>query len=342
MYELRKKRALQAAAVALLIALTAGCAQTDGGGLKSGSGNTDVATGGAHFKTADEETAKLGSTAKPGVFPREVKHSEGTTEIKTKPKRVVVLDTGELDDVLALGITPVGIPSTEGANSIPGYLADKVKKATSIGTIQQPNLEAIAALKPDLILGSKLRADKLYPQLAQIAPTVFSIRPGFPWKENLRLVAAATGDEDKAVSLLNDYQAEADKLRADIPGNPTISLLRFMPQKTRLYGNASLIGVILKDVGLARPKIQDIDELATEISSENLAQADGDWIFYTSYGTPEATGETAALAGPIWPTLTAVKDKHVQRVDDDVWYLGLGPIGAGKILKDLRSYLVTK
>ncbi len=65
----------------------------------------------------------------------------------------------------------------------------------------------------------------------------------------------------------------------------------------------------------SRPENQNIEDLAAEISSENLAEADSDWIFYTSYGTPEATGEKVALDGPIYYKLEAVKAGHVQRSD---------------------------
>lgn len=330
--------AAKAAAALFLVALTAGCAA--GGGTDTAAGNSDVAVGGERFSTADEATAKFGANVAPGVFPRTLNHANGETEIAKKPERVVVLDTGEIDAVLSLGITPIGIPSTEGANAIPSYLADSVKDAKTVGTIQELNLEAIAALKPDLTIGSQLRADKLYPQLSQIAPTVFSIRPGYPWKENFRLAAAALGEETKAVEVLNTYQDKATALGEDVTGDPKISLLRFLPEKIRLYANASLIGVILDDAGLSRPENQDIDDLAKEISAENLAEADSDWIFYSSYGTPEATGEKAALEGPIWSKLEAVKAGNVQRVNDDVWFLGLGPTGASLVLQDLRGYLV--
>jgi iron complex transport system substrate-binding protein len=330
--------AAKATAALFLIALTAGCAA--GGSTDTAAGNSDVAVGGERFSTADEQTAKFGAPVEAGVFPRTVTHANGETTLDKKPERVVVLDTGELDAVVSLGITPVGIPSTEGANSIPSYLADAVKDAKSVGTIQELNVEAIAALKPDLIIGSQLRADKLYPQLSQIAPTVFSIRPGFPWKENFLLAGSALGEETKAIEVLNSYQDKASALGKDVPGDPKISLLRFMPEKIRLYGNASLIGVILNDAGFSRPANQDIDDLAKEISGENLAEADSDWIFYTSYGTPEATGEKAALEGPIWDKLEAVKAGNVHRVNDDVWFLGLGPTGASLILDDLRRYLV--
>lgn len=103
------------------------------------------------------------------MFPRTVAHALGDTVIGSKPERVVVLDSGELDDVLSLGVTPVGLASPESASGQPSYLADELDGITDVGTVNNLNLEAISALQPDLILGSKLRADTLYPQLSEIA-----------------------------------------------------------------------------------------------------------------------------------------------------------------------------
>jgi len=299
-----------------------------------------VATGGALFATADTETAKLGSDAEPGAFPRTVTHALGETVLESKPARVVVLDGGELDDVLSLGITPVGLANPESAAGQPSYLADELDGVADVGTINNLDLEAIAALEPDLILGSKLRADQLYPQLSQIAPTVFAIRPGFPWKENFLLVADALGEENQAVEVLNTYQRRADEIRASIDGTPpTISLVRFMSGKIRLYGNLSFIGVILQDVGLPRPALQDVDELAVEVSPETITQAEGDRVFYTSYGRPEDTGEAAVIAGPLWNELAAVDNGRATRVSDETWFLALGPTGAMLVLDDLEEML---
>ena len=335
------KKLIGIGVLAALLVL-AGCGGKDTGSADTGVGDKDVATGGRLFKTADEETAKLGSDAQPGQFPRTVKHALGETKLEKKPERVVVLDSGELDDVLALGITPVGMATTAGQAGVPSYLADKAQGIKTVGGISELNLEAIAALKPDLILGSKLRANDLYEKLSAIAPTVFSIRPGFPWKENFLLVADAVGEEDKATGLLNDYQKRADEVKSKVDGAPTISLVRFRPGQIRLYGNLSFIGVILKDVGLPRPKIQDVQDLAVEVSQENIGQAAGDRIFYSSYGKPDVTDETKIVNGNLWKSLAAVKAGKAERVDDEVWFLGLGPIGAMKVLDDLQKLLAAK
>ncbi|ADJ43792.1 iron ABC transporter periplasmic protein [Amycolatopsis mediterranei S699] len=262
-------------------------------------------------------------------------HALGKTKLDKKPTRVVVLDSGELDDVLALGVTPVGMATTAGQSGVPSYLADRVKGIPAVGDINNLDLERIAALTPDLIVGSKLRARSC----RKIAPTVFGIRPGFPWKENLLLVGASLGDETKAVGLLNDYQKRANEVKAAVKGAPKISLLRFLSGNIRLYGNLSFIGVILEDVGLARPAHQNIDELAAQISKERIDEADADWIFYSSYGAGPSADEKAVTSSGLWAGLGAVKAQHAIPVADEVWFLGLGPIGAMKVLDDLKKYL---
>ncbi|TWD82853.1 iron complex transport system substrate-binding protein [Kribbella amoyensis] len=325
-------------AVALGVLLT-GCSGGDTKASDNGPGDTDVATGGRLFSTADAETAKLGSDAADGAFPRTVKHALGETKLEKKPERIVVLDSGELDGVLALGLTPVGMATTAGQSGVPSYLAGKAQGIQTVGGISELNLEAIANLKPDLILGSKLRANDLYDKLSAIAPTVMSIRPGFPWKEDFLLVADAVGEEAKATGLLNEYQKRANEVKGKVDGSPTISLVRFRPGEIRLYGNKSFIGVIVKDIGLPRPKVQDVEDLAVEVSQENIGQADGDRIYYSSYGKPETTDESKVVNGNLWKSLPAVKAGHVDRVDDEVWFLGLGPIGAMDVLSDLEKLL---
>lgn len=326
------------AAVLATGVLLTGCASTTPD-ASNGAGNTDVATGGAKFGTADAETAKLGSDAQPGVFPRTVKHAAGSTDIPAAPQRIVVLDTGELDDVLSLGFTPVGMATTTGQSDVFSYLKDKAQGIPTVGSISELNLEAIAALKPDLILGSQLRAEALYPQLSAIAPTVFSIRPGFPWKENLLLVGDSVGKETEAIALLNAYQARVDEVKTAVGTEAKISMVRFMPDKLRVYGNLSFIGVILADVGLTRPPLSDIDELAVELSPETIDQADADWVLYSSYGGAENTAEKTVVAGPLWKGMGAVKAGQAKPVDDEVWFLGLGPTGAMTVLDQLEDIL---
>ncbi|MBA2946722.1 ABC transporter substrate-binding protein [Streptomyces himalayensis] len=338
------------AAVALVVAATLSLAACGGssdsgeGSAKATAGASDkkaVAQGGEDFGDAAKKTAEMGTDAGPGEWPRTVTHAMGETEIKSQPKRVVVLDVGELDNVVSLGIKPVGLAPTEGSPELPSYLKKDAGSPTNVGTINNLNLEAIAALKPDLILGSQLRAADKYDELKQIAPTIFSLRPGFTWKENYLLNAAALDKTAEAKSQLAAYDkkvaALSDKLGAD---KPTVSMVRYLPDGViRLYANASFIGTILKDAGIPRPKNQDIEDLAAEVSAENIDQADADYIFTGVYGDPKATDKSKAQGNPLWKNLKAVKAGHAYDVPDETWYLGLGVTAANEVVADLESYL---
>ncbi|MFE2495534.1 ABC transporter substrate-binding protein [Streptomyces scopuliridis] len=336
-----------AAAVALAAALSlaacgsgdssdSGSAASDGGGKKAA-----VATGGKDFADAAKKTAAYGTDAEPGRFPRTITHAMGTTELKKRPERVVVLDVGEFDNVVSLGVEPVGYAPTEGDESIPSYLRKGAGDPKSVGTINNLNLEAIAGLEPDLILGSQLRAADKYKALSAIAPTVFSIRPGFTWKENYLLNAQALDRTAQAKAELAAYDKKAAALGTEIGADkPTVSMVRYMPDRLRLYAKASFIGTILDDAGLPRPKNQQINDLAVEISPEKIDDADADWIFTGVYGDPDKTQRDTARSNPLWKNLKAVEAGQAKDVKDETWYLGLGVTAADQVLDDLRGYLV--
>ncbi|MFK4064328.1 ABC transporter substrate-binding protein [Streptomyces sp. NPDC029674] len=336
----RRGTAAVALAVTAALALTACGSSDDSAKSENGGGSKAVAQGGDDFAKAAERTARMGTDAKPGEFPRTITHARGKTELKQRPRRVVVLDVGELDNVVSLGVEPVGYAPTEGDDGIPGYLKKEAGTPKNVGTINSLNLEAIAGLKPDLILGSELRAAKLYPQLSEIAPTVFSIRPGFTWKENYLLNAAALDRTAKAKTELALYEEKARSLGRDLGDDkPTITMLRYLPDRIRLYAKASFIGTILDDIGLPRPKNQQVNDLATEISPEKIDQADADWIFTGVYGDAQKTGRSEAEKNPLWKKLDAVKGGHAKDVPDETWYLGLGVTAANEVLADLKSDL---
>ena len=82
--------------IAAALTLTA-CGQAP-----SAAGRSEVAQGGPGFLDAGARTAKYGTDALPDVFPRTITHAMGKTMLSKKPTRVVVLDTGELDNAAPL------------------------------------------------------------------------------------------------------------------------------------------------------------------------------------------------------------------------------------------------
>ena len=153
---------------------------------------------------------------------RSVVHAAGTTELTGTPERVVVLDTGELDAVLALGVTPVGAVRTGVSDELPAYIEDAgvdPGAIENVGTIAEPALEEIAALEPDLILSNAVRHADVHDQLSAIAPTVFAEAIGETWEDNLRLAGEALDMAEEADQLLAAHTQRAAEVGA-LYGDP--------------------------------------------------------------------------------------------------------------------------
>lgn len=282
-----------------------------------------------------------------GAFPRTVNTAMGKVKIPSEPKRVVVLDTGELDDVTMLGIKPVGAVSphmkTEGG--FPQYLKGKVDGVTDVGPLLEPNLEKIASLKPDLILSSKVRHEKVYDKLKAIAPTVFTETTGGPWKANLKVHAKALGKEKQAAAAMKSYEERAKHLgeaikKKDGGKTPSASVVRFIAGPTRLYAKSSFSGVVLDDIGLERPKSQsstDPEKPMLDVSPEEIDKADADLVFVTVADTPSKTQKKDVTSNPVWKDLPAVKDKKVFEVPDETWMSGIGIQAAEHMLADVAD-----
>jgi iron complex transport system substrate-binding protein len=309
----------------------------------SGCGGQTAGTGGQGGEPSSSASPVQRSAPSPAQE-RVLTHAMGETTVPANPQRVVVLDTGELDSALALGVKPVGAVSAFQGGSFPSYLSDKTDGITSVGTIQQPNLEAIAALKPDLILSSKTRHEAIYPQLSQIAPTVFTESVGVTWKENFKTHAEALGKSAEADRMMADYTKRLDEFKAAMGDNlagTQVSMVRFMPGEVRIYQKKSFIGTILSDAGLSRPAVQDKDEFALKgVTKEQIPDMDGSAIFVTSYGPADKTAMAEFTADPLWSQLNAVQQGKVYEVSDDYWMLGIGILAANMVVDDLNQHFV--
>lgn len=290
----------------------------------------------------DEGSASRDQAQGNGAFPRTIKHNKGSTEIPAKPQRVVALDNSLVEAVVLLERPLIGGISTyRDVEGFPPYLGDAVKSTKDVGPLDSPDLEAIVALEPDLIVSATVRHDALYDELSKIAPTVFVKTTGPQWQENITTLGEALGAEDKAADVLADYKERAMKVGNAINakgGKPTISIVRFLDGPTRLMQKQSFIGKILDDAGLARPKSQDVEGFAAEIGEEQIRQADGDYIFVTSY-TGGQPAKERFLRNPLWKQLNAVKAGHVYDVRDEIWMISVSVQGAHLVLDDLAKIL---
>src|SRR4029078_3824819 len=92
--------------------------------------------------------------------------------------------------VLMSRIVAAALP--DGCDTQPSYLGAVVHDLPSVGTRSSPDLAAIRAAQPDLILGWQALTRDAHSELSPVAPTVFTGAPGAAWQDNLRTVGAAT------------------------------------------------------------------------------------------------------------------------------------------------------
>ncbi|MFE1744001.1 ABC transporter substrate-binding protein [Coleofasciculus sp. H7-2] len=269
---------------------------------------------------------------------RVVKHAMGETKVPVNPQRVIVL--GNLENVLALGIKPVGA-TTLGDGDFPSYLRNETEGIEKLGINGQPSLEKLLLLKPDLILGWSWDRE-IYDKLSQIAPTVLA-GGDITWKEWLRTFAEALGKTPEAEKLLSNYNKRVEAFReqmGDRFSQIQLSVVNFWADQVRIYMKRSFSGLILNDIGMPRPLAQDKNKNSENLSLELIPKMEGDAIFLV-LGEGKESKLTQFTNHPLWFQLKAVKQGKVYQVNNDAWIGSWGIIGANRVLDDLFKYLVT-
>jgi iron complex transport system substrate-binding protein len=278
----------------------------------------------------------------------------GEKKIPVSPRRIVTLDAYfTLQAAVEFGAPVVGstIANTSGAPWPETLSEDETEGIESIGGNEsQPNLEAIAALGPDLIVGGFYEESPVHEQLAEIAPTVLlpSVYDS-GWKEYILAVADVTGVSQEAGEVFAGY----DRRVADIGSRlRDVTLSHVLLSGGEYYGTyvqgpkAYAPFKILEEVGVERPpsEVVESDEIAKDLSLETLPQIEGDVIFLNLWSTGEdpETEERQyeeLRQNPLWQRLPAVRNGEVYRVDPGHW-MNFGAMrSANLVLDDIEKYL---
>ncbi|WP_433744283.1 ABC transporter substrate-binding protein [Falsibacillus pallidus] len=295
----------------------------------------DIATGGDSANSEKEKSYT-------------VEHAMGSTEIKGTPKRVVILTNEGTEALLSMGVTPVGAVQSWTGNPWYDHIADKMKDTKVVGTESDINIEAIAKLKPDLIIGNKMRQEKFYGQLSKIAPTVFAETLRGDWQENFKLYAKALNKEDKGKEVLDAYNNRIEEIKTELGDkvNTKVSMVRFLAGDVRIYHKDSFSGVILDQIGFQRPGDQSKPDFAEKgVTKERIPAMDGDVLFYFTYETGDGKAnqvEKEWLEDPLFKNLNAAKNNKVYKVDDVIWNTAGGVMAANLMLDDIEKIFLNK
>lgn len=167
----------------------------------------------------DDEDPTTGSRPEADVVT--VEHQFGTTEIEGVPQRIVTVDVQWTDVMLAMGVEPVGysVDPSMPESGVPWQ--EFPDEAEPLSLDDGVPIEKVAALQPDLIVGTYSITDPaVYDQLAQIAPTVPTIDAAQvePWQDLVRVAGDILADPAAADELIASVDAQVAAAADELPG----------------------------------------------------------------------------------------------------------------------------
>ncbi|MEW6579388.1 MAG: ABC transporter substrate-binding protein [Chloroflexota bacterium] len=265
------------------------------------------------------------ASAQEGDEPRTIVDFVGRqVTLEAPPQRVVGMSASISEMLFAIGVNPAGVTSG----------MDYPPEATSLpdfGTGYQPNLEALAALEPDLIIGNAQLNMNILDKLEAIAPTIMVMTmTASDVPHNVRLIGQATWHDTEAEYLARAYDgylALADKIGAAQEGPSIVFIVGTLDVPN--YGKSTTyFGDMAKRLGATNIADSEADAGPfpgyAQLSVEAVVDADPDFVFTVTRGAPTPMPETMA-SDPIWSSLSAFQNGRVIELDNRLFVESPGP-----------------
>lgn len=269
-----------------------------------------------------------------------VKTANGNVKVPTNPKKIVTLDLGAADTIRALGkeSSIVGMPK----KTLPAYLKNLPSSIKNVGSMKEPDMEAIAALKPDLIIASG-RTAQYVKKLKEIAPTVlFQTDNKDYWsssKKNILSLASIFGEDGtkKAKSELAKLDKEIQTVvAANEKSNKNALAMMLNEGAMSAFGAKSRFAFLYSTLKF-KPTDAKIKESrhGQEVSFESIKQINPDIIFVLNR-TLAIGGDNSAnkdlLNNSLIQETNAAKNKTIVNLTSDLWYLSGGGLESTKLM----------
>lgn len=282
-------------------------------------------------------------------YPKTLQHPLGEIVIPEKPQRIISLEAAQItDSLIALGHPPIasatyGLAGAAEPEAWPPAIRARALELQipSIGTSHDLSLETIAVLDPDLIIAFPGQAEVLYRRLSLMAP-VLVIEPGRDFRPGLQKIAEALEVEQKAEVLIDELEAQQEKIRQAYEG-AEIGIIRPRQFFTQLYGPGSNAGRLLTEAGLTVVQpfegvsiTPDSPGAINDVSLERVPEIEADILFFILYNLDQPLGNY--LRHPIWQRNPAVAADDTAGVQGNAW-TNHGPLGARRMLIEAQQAL---
>ncbi|MFI6597122.1 ABC transporter substrate-binding protein [Nonomuraea sp. NPDC050536] len=246
-------------------------------------------------------------------FPVTIEAGNGKITIPKKPQRIVSLSPTHTETLFAIGAGPQVVA----VDALSNYPADAPKSDLSG---YKPNVEAIVAKKPDLVIVSD-DINKVVIELGKLnvpvllEPAATKLDDAY---QEIAELGAATGNKAKADEVVAGMKSELGKLAANAP-QKKLTYYHEIDQTPYGATSSTFIGQIYAMFGLTNvaDKAPEAAGGYPKLSAEFIAQADPDLIFLADVKCCQQSKDTLAKR-PGWKSLSAIKNGQVIELDDDI------------------------
>ncbi|WP_298491113.1 siderophore ABC transporter substrate-binding protein [uncultured Maritimibacter sp.] len=261
----------------------------------------------------------------------------GPAEVSVMPDTVVALDLAAIDTLDALGVGLDGVPAIKP----PAYLASAIEGVATVGSLFEPDFEALAVMSPDLIIAGGRSQTQVEP-LGDIAPTIDMTIWGEDMigqaRSRVTSYGSIFGVEDRAAAQLSDFDAALTETRAAVDGKGDALILLTNGGTMSAYGDDSRFGWLHTALSLpeAFPDIS-AETHGESVSFEFIAEVDPDWLIVIDRAAAVGQeGEAAAvtLDNPLVAGTTAGETGQVIYLDSAAIYLAGGGVQSMTLLLD--------
>ncbi|WP_410665895.1 ABC transporter substrate-binding protein [Amycolatopsis sp. lyj-84] len=274
--------------------------------------------------------------------------------LKAPAKRVVALEWGEAEMVASLGVMPVGAADVAGYN-----VWDKAVPLTAevkdVGKRNEPSVDAIVGLNPDVVIIAEERDSPLVPQIEKYVPVVVTktsdaSRNFDRLREDFKLIAKTVGKEaeaDKQLSEMDAKLAEGKKAveakgAAGIPFLMADAYLEGSTVSIRPFGKGSLVSDTAEAVGAKNVWTGQVDPQwglgQTDVEGLTAITDPKTVLFYSA--SEEDVFTTGLAQNAVYQRLPFVVSKKIHKLESGTWTFG-GPksiiFTADQIVKALTA-----
>lgn len=271
-----------------------------------------------------------------------ITHKYGEVTFEKNPEKVVVFDFGVLDTLDTLGVEIAGLPQAIVPKTLEKYAGSEY---TNVGSLKEPDFEALHELQPDVIFISGRQAE-LYDQFAEIAPTVF-VEVDYAnymssLEKNFKLLAEVFEKEDALDKKMSELKASVEAVNKEASASESKALILMANEgKISAFGQGSRYGFVHDVFGFkAVDENLEVSQHGQSVTFEYILEKNPDVLFVIDRSAAVG-GEVAAkdtIENELVKKTNAYKNGKIIYLDAVNWYIaGNGVTSTKSMVEEVKA-----